>query len=329
MNNDYASLKNNKKKGSVVWLVIAILIILEFCAVSMLFAQIRSFSAIPQRNFISLTEETENTKLTISEKASAYVRSTTPLAQVIGGGKVSAATIGALNNAQLLTAAITGTGFSVYDKDKVWSTQTDVEIFKIAYENDELVTTVNSFNNTDKVIAPGTSNDYSFTLKNSGTVSLDYILQVDAFFEGTDYIIPVEAKMYDYKGKYLAGSSDTWVPVKELDTIEESGVLAAGKIADYTLKWQWPFERFDGDGLDANDEYDTMLGNLAADGEELKLHIIIKTVAEVDENPDEPGGDDNPGTGEGMMIPVIIAVAVIALVAIIVLAVGKRKNNWA
>jgi len=323
--NEYASLKNNKKSGSVLWVTIAILIVLEFCALAMLGAQIMSYTSIPKRNYISLTEASDITKLEISEKTAAIRRALSPTAAVVRSVPNAAAVAPVTG---LVTAgAITGTGFSVYDKDKVWSTHTDVEIFKISYDNNgDAVFTVNSFNNKDKVIAPGTENTYWFTLKNSGSETLDYTLYVDAYFANTDEIIPVEAKMFDYTGKYLCGSADEWRPVLELDPIEEHNNLGAGKIADYTLQWQWPFERFDGDGLDANDQFDTMLGNLAAKGESLELHIIIRTVAEID---DKPGGGDNPPTQDVGYIPVLVVVAVLALMMIIILAAGRRKAKWA
>ena len=326
--NEYASLKQNKKTGSLLWVTIAILIVLEFCAVAMLGAQIMTYTSIPQRNYISLTEASEHTQLEVRRKTEAAVHdAVSPLAQAKTGAAPAA--VGPVA-AAVIAGAVTGTGFSVYDKDVVWSTHTDVEIFKIAYDNNgDLVYTVNSFNNKDKVIAPGTENTYWFTLKNDNSIALDYKLYVDAYFQNTDYIIPVEAKMFDYTGTYLCGSADEWRPVLELDPIETTGVLGAGKIADYTLQWQWPFERTDGDGLDANDEFDTMLGNLAADGESLELHIIIYTEAECDEEPDTTGGENPPQTGEFEYIPVLAVVAVLALVLIIVLAVGRKKAKWA
>ncbi len=322
--NEYASLRSKKNTGSVLWITIAILIVLEFCALAMLGAQIMTYTSIPQRNYISLTEASDHTQLEVIKKAEAEVHEKlSPLTPALTGKAAAAVSP--------VAAAVTGTGFSVYDKDVVWSTHTDVEIFKIAYDNNgDLVYTVNSFNNKDKLIAPGTENTYWFTLKNSGPVALDYTLYVDAYFKNTDYIIPVEAKMFDYTGKYLCGSADEWRPVLELDPIEESGVLGADKIADYTLQWQWPFEREDENGeIDANDEFDTMLGNLAADGESLELHIIIRTMAEVDEVPDTTGGEEPPKTGEFGYIPVLAVVALLALVMIIVLAAGRRKAKWA
>ncbi len=317
--NEYASLKKNKKTGSVLWLAIAVLIVLEFCTLAVLGSQILSYATVQKRNYIRLTEAYGDTQLTVTRKKTAAAPAVSASFTKLGASssKAQAPTVKKLSDDPKL---------EVYDENVVWSTHTDIEIFKVAYENGELVTTVNSFNNTDKVIAPGTENDYTFTLHNTGTKSLKYRFYVDAYFENTEYTIPVEAKMYDYTGKYLCGSADEWRPVLELDPIVENGNLSPDHIADYTIQWRWPFERTDGEGLDANDEFDTMLGNLAASGESLELHIIIRTEAEVS---DGGGGTPNPPTGESASIPVLAAVSLIALVFIIILAAWKKKDREA
>ena len=332
----YASLRK-RNTGSALWVTIAVLVILECCAVSMLFAQIVTFSSVPKRNYISLTKASENTKVEISTKAKMAVPTLAPVSK--GLRTTGASLLHSTGSYAFTTDEIKGEidKFTVYDENTVWSTHTDIEIFKIKYDNNgDLIYTVNSDVNDDgtqdKVFAPGTGNTYSFTLKNDldntsipgiKGKSLDYTVYVDAWFEGTDYIIPIEAKMYD-NDKYLLGSADEWRPVLELDPIEDSGVLSAGKIHDYYLQWQWPFERTDGDGLDANDQFDTMLGNLAASGEELELHIRIYTVAEVTE---DEGGDNPPPTGDRGLVPVLAVLAVAVLVIIILLIVEKRKKE--
>lgn len=317
--NDYASLKKNKKSGSALWLVIAVLIVLEFCTVAVLGSQILSYATVQKRNYIRLTEAYGDTKLTVRTKQTASASASGVSFTRLGASS-------AKTQSPVIKKLSDDPQLKVYDENKVWETQTDVEIFKIAYKNGELVTTVNSFNNTDKVIAPGTENSYTFTLQNTGTKSLKYRFFVDAKFQNTDYVIPVEARMYDYKGKYLCGSADEWRPVLELDPIVETGTLSANHIADYTIDWRWPFERTDGEGLDANDEFDTMLGNLAASGESLELHIIIRTEAEITSG---GGGEPSPTTGEAVSIPILVVVSVLALVFIIILASWKRKEDRA
>ena len=99
----------------------------------------------------------------------------------------------------------------------------------------------------------------------------------------------------------------------------ENGKIDSGHKYFYALDWRWPFERFDGEGLDSNDAYDTMLGNLAVD-EDLKLHIIIRTMAYVDEAEPVPTGDNSNVYLWG-------GVAVAALVGIFVLLIIMRRNK--
>ena len=55
-------------------------------------------------------------------------------------------------------------GFMVIDEnDVIWGTETEVEIFKVSYEDGEGNITVKS-DNGEKVVAPGTENSYTFKL---------------------------------------------------------------------------------------------------------------------------------------------------------------------
>ncbi|MBR3762812.1 MAG: LPXTG cell wall anchor domain-containing protein [Lachnospiraceae bacterium] len=179
-------------------------------------------------------------------------------------------------------AAQTGIGFieevvnvplnpdiTVHDDVRTWETTTQVDIFKIAYENGEAVVTVDGMG--DKVIAPGTGNEYTFYLKNTGNVMLDYTLEIEAFFTPDTQPIPVEARLKGYDGTYLLGAEDSWADVLELNQVKDEASISVNRFAYYTLEWQWPYESGD-------DAYDTLLGNLAVD-EDLTLTIVIKTVA--------------------------------------------------
>ena len=142
-------------------------------------------------------------------------------------------------------------------------------------------------------------------------------MYVDAWYDGTDKWIPIEAYLKDSDGKNLAGAPDNYVDVLDLNGIVEKKSLAPGASRIYDLGWRWPFERTDGDGLDANDAYDTMLGDLAADND-LKLTIRITFIAEVDE--------DMPKTGDTSMVPWAVAAGG-SLVLICVLLVLKKRDR--
>ena len=94
--------------------------------------------------------------------------------------------------------------------------------------NGDAVFTVNS-QKGDKVFAPGTEQSYTFTLSNTGSHSLDYILTIEAFYENTDGLwIPIEGRLHDYTGAWLVGSETQWPDVLELDGYKKEGVLACG-----------------------------------------------------------------------------------------------------
>ena len=130
-----------------------------------------------------------------------------------------------------------------------------------------------------------------FTLENTGDTLLDYDMTIMAEITGTDLELPVKARVWDYNSKYLLGSESEKADVLELNSVKEKSKLSAGRFAVYTLEWEWPFEW-------GNDEYDTMLGNLAVDND-IALTIRINTTASCDQG-DIPGGGSSepepPGT---------------------------------
>lgn len=330
--------KANKKKtagkSSILWGIVAILLIVEIMSCAMLFGQLSTYSARRVRNYISLTESSGKTEVKeINRKIDRTALETGRLQKEQDiSTAITTSVARATANGIRLAEDKPLDDFSVFDKDQVWVGTTQVEIFKISYDNNgDAVFTVNSdgTGKVTKLIAPGTNNDYEFTLKNSGSKPLEYTLLTEAWFEGTDEIIPVEAKLYYNEGgqNYMLGSADEWRPVLELDGLTRTAGLAGGNICDYTLQWQWPFERFDGEGLDANDAFDTMLGNLAAEGKELTLTIVIKTVAWIEEEPPTTG-ENPPQTGdESITVWVVIALVTLAALVFLPLFMKRRKKE--
>ena len=333
--------KANKKKtagnSSILWGIVAILLIVEIMSCAMLFGQLSTYSARKVRNYISLTESSKNTEVKeINTKIDRTALETGRLQKEQDiSTAITTSVAKATANGIRLSEDKPLDDFSVFDKDQVWVGTTQVEIFKISYDNngDAVFTVVSDGTGAvQKVIAPGTNTNYEFTLKNSGSKALEYTLEFEAWIEGTEEIIPVEAKLfYKEDGQhYMLGSADEWRPVLELDGLKrENAGLLAGNICDYTLQWQWPFERTDGEGLDANDAFDTMLGNLAANGEELTLHIRIKTTAWMEEEPPTTG-ENPPQTGdESIAVWVVIAIVTLAALIFMPLLMKRRKNDEA
>ena len=67
--------------------------------------------------------------------------------------------------------------------------------------------------NKDKIIAPGTKNEYTFNLKNTGSVNLSYVvtfvpsLTINQEVTGFNNF-PIKARLKDAKNKYLLGSEN-------------------------------------------------------------------------------------------------------------------------
>lgn len=289
----------HKRKGAVIGIFLVILLLCVTASLAVLFSRMSDFSNVKLHNVISLTQSEGDTRVTVITPKSG-------------------------NTSNKQTAAQSGNpSFIAYDNKTVWQSETEVEIFKLSYENSEGSIIIKSNDGTDKLIAPGTSNKYEFTLENNGDTALDYNLTMEAWVEGTDSHLPVKTLVRDYTNKYLLGSEDQKEDILELNTVNEDSVLGSGRYASYTLEWEWPFEQ-------GTDEYDTMLGNLAVDGD-LTLNIRIKTMAVYDETQDDPkvsqAGMSSPKTGDNM--PVVPLTACLATAAVIsaVSCLVKRKQD--
>ena len=291
---DYASLRK-KNNGAL-----AAIIVLTLCVVltaTLLFGRLLSFSPANRTQRIPLTESNGITHVTPAPRTAA------PLPAM----------------PRLLAAppmVLASPGFEASDENTVWSGETDVEIFSISYDNETGETTVRSHDDA-KVLAPGVGDSYSFELENTGNVSLDYTLEMDAWFSDTEYPIPVVVSVENGGGEWLLGSGEEMVDVLRLSEVKEAGVIAAGYVRGYTLHWEWPFE--------VDDVYDTMLGNLAVD-QDITLTIQIRTTAMYSEDPNAPGGD-HPATGDTSKVGMYAVLMVASLAGILILLLNTRKEE--
>lgn len=290
-----------KGKSRALGLILTLLLLCEAASLAVLFSHISKYSQQEFTNIIPLTESNGNTVVTITKKP---VKS--PVAASEGTQGI---------------VRLANPSFSAYDENTVWQAETDVEIFNVSYENNNGEITVNGQSgNADKLIAPGTSNKYAFTLANTGDVPLGYNLNMESWITGTELEIPVKVRVWDYENNYLSGSADETVPVMELNNVNQDGVLGSGRYAVYTLEWVWPYEQ-------NNDEFDTMLGNLAVDNE-LALNIRINTTASYS---DAPQADDTgilpPKTGDNFNIKLYSIIIVLALLILFLSFVIKDKRK--
>ena len=293
--NDYASLR--KKNNSTFMAVIA----LGMCVIitaAMLFSRLLGYSTETVQQMIPLTESSGTTVVTSAQK------------QLLQPAQPTVNLLSARSEAQVYQVDETKPGFQVSDDNTIWTGETNVEIFRVSYENGEGKVTVNS-GRGDKVLAPGTENEYIFTLQNTGNVGLDYTLSMEAYFSDGEKIIPVVARLVDYEGNYLVGSADGYADVLELNKVLVEESISAGYVAPYTLQWQWPFE--------GDDAYDTWLGDLATE-EDITLTIVIRTTAEY-------GGEGGlPSTGDTSHVMLLSCIMVGSFAGMLVLLLlPKRK----
>lgn len=305
-----------KRKYTILGSMLALLIVCEAASLILLFGRMSGFSATQFQNIIPLTESSGATTMTMTTK-SAIAKSVQPTNDLLSSdGQAS-------QSAQILQLA--NPSYKAYDNNTVWQTETPVEIFHLAYDNEKgEVTVVDAADGSDKLIAPGTSNKYSFTLENSGDVPLDYHMDMQAWITGTDLDIPVRCRVWDYEKNYLLGSVNSKEPVLNVNNVSQDGVLGADRYAAYTLEWEWPFEQ----GID---EYDTMLGNLAVDND-LALTIKINTTASCDENPTSPeimhSGIKSVKTGDDTPISLYCIILICAfLIFLVTMGLAPKEKN--
>lgn len=307
---DYASLRKQNNKSSLPAVIILAVCVLVSAA--LLFSRLMGFAPVEERNYISLTDSSWRTHVSVGQRdgSGTIVYDTAPTAAVIGRDTP------ALTASPIVPRLLTGS-FDVYDENTVWTAETEVEIFRVSYVNGEGNVTVNS-GTGEKVIAPGTENTYEFTLQNSGEVNLEYKMTMSAAFTNGEYAIPVVVRVMDSTGRYILGSDEEQVDVLRLSEVKEHGALSPGYERTYILEWAWPFE--------GDDEYDTLLGNLAAEGEDLALTIEIRTEACWT---DKEGGDPPPKTGDASSVALPAVMMVASLAAFLLLLMMPRKREEA
>lgn len=208
--------------------------------------------------------------------------------------------------------------FEVRDDQKIWDTETEIELFHAVYENGGAAVTV-AGGNGEKVFAPGTENSYTFQLINSSDSSVRYHMEAFAQFSAgvPNGELPVCVRVRDYTGRYLLGNEGSWESFEKMNEISEESALSADRYTAYTIDWQWSFES-------GQDEFDTFLGDLAA-GQDLRLNVKIRIVAEQDPDSGTDGGI--PKTGDTSKIWVYAGMTAVSLFMMSVLLVFRHRKK--
>ena len=201
----------------------------------------------------------------------------------------SSATTTTSGGASGTTARTPYASFHVEDDKQVWTTNTQIDVFRDTWANGQGEITVKS-EDGDRVIAPGTGSEYSFVLRNTGDAEVRYQMDLKSFFEeGSDYV-PVKVRLRS-GNNWLVGDPDNWEDPARLVEYSESGTMVGRASKSFTFEWAWPYEKGEDEALAARDAQDTGLGNEAV-AEDIRFTLLINTYAESD------GGHDNPKTGD-------------------------------
>lgn len=145
---------------------------------------------------------------------------------------------------------------------------TSLDLFSVSYKNASGDITVSGMDG-QKVVAPGTSVEYTARLRNTEEFAIDYTL-IPLIKSESAYIIPMVVRMIGPDGNYLIGNAKTWVSIAEMPAKESVDTLAPGESAEYIFQWKWAFESGD-------DEYDTHLGTSAVKNDiNLKASFTVK-----------------------------------------------------
>lgn len=207
-------------------------------------------------------------------------------------------------------------GMQTQDSATQWQSSTDIDLFKAAYTNAAGQISVKS-GTREKVLAPGTTNVYTFSIRNTGNTALDYSITMDSVFALGAQNIPMQFRLRR-GGEWLVGGAQQWCSLDELNTYTGSSTLNPEKIDEYQLEWQWPFE--------GDNTADTHLA-LAATAANADFTLTITTTAEAAASAPAINGD-----GELLVQPrftpralALLALDLAVLAALLLLLLWRRR----
>ena len=188
------------------------------------------------------------------------------------------------------TARVAKFGVTVTAESTLFKTEYDVEDGEYAGEGTLSVKS----SDTDKVVAPGTAGNISAaSLEGTPEVAVRVSYKNVKFDLGDgwevdgNYYCPLVIKVNDTKFDGLTYTSTTAFEEAVVDAIEDvtadfaplTNLKTGSTDANVAVSWEWPFE---GTGTTC-DEYDTALGNAAADGNAATVKLAYDvTVTQID-----------------------------------------------
>lgn len=192
-----------------------------------------------------------------------------------------------------------------------------LDLFSVQYENTSGEITVSGIDG-EKVVAPGTSMEYTIRLRNKDKIAIDYELIPNISYT-SDHAIPILIRMLDDNGEYIIGDAKTWVTIDEIITQKGRGTLLKGQSAEYVFQWKWEFESGD-------DYYDTQLGNDATK-ENIGISVKFDLHAEANTDIGVNGGVIESGLGDIIFAAVVLVMLAAAITLMILIIVKNKKHT--
>ena len=191
-----------------------------------------------------------------------------------------------------------------------------LNVFAMEYKNKSGEITVHG-NDGSKVIAPGTSVEYTLRLRNTDKIALDYVF-IPAVKFTSEYELPIVVRLLDPNDNYVIGNETTWIPLSEINDTECKGTLFKNETAEYEFQWKWPYESGD-------DAYDSFLGS-AEIGEDIGVQLSFALHSEANTDIKENGGFFASHPGKIVVLIIIFLLVAAAITLLIVYVVLKKRK---
>lgn len=184
----------------------------------------------------------------------------------------------------------------------------EFQVFSMEYENDDGMITVSGMDG-NRVVAPGTSGEALFRLKNVDDVTIDYTLEPKVVYT-SEFTLPILMRLIRPDGTYMAGDEETWIKAEEMnDIVADADTIPEEEGVAYVLQWKWDFESGD-------DDYDTLLGN--EKWADVGIKVSFLATASANTSVEENGGFVESGALENVAWGTAAAALLGGLVALMI-----------
>jgi len=126
------------------------------------------------------------------------------------------------------------------EQESAWSAQTSIDLFNDCYYNEKGELTVKSADGRP-IVAPGTSGQYPFSIKNTGNTVLNSTIKLSGASAMFGDKIPFKIRLLQ-NGEWVIGSDSEWCSAKSLDDFSKTLSVKVGECIEYILEWMWAYE---------------------------------------------------------------------------------------